>query len=268
MGWKTTIIPNLRKLDLSLLGARDPEREVFLELTEMFTSLVSLRLRCLKLASPTWLALSAHPRVTELILCGMVIKAAEAPLFWALCKRLETLSFDRVTFDNGTIPAGTMFDRLRDLNVTNIENMALSAQLDLALRCQNLKRLSWNDYDSADQSEHPALDTDRIQKGYWHRLEKLSIHHHFQDTQVAPILDGVGDGGLVHLELHDCRLGEQGSNALCRHFATLVSLSLAAAPLLGIYYSLAQDWRLYMSRLSAEEMLRAEDHGFANGSES
>ncbi|KAF9359096.1 hypothetical protein BGX34_008542 [Mortierella sp. NVP85] len=40
------------------------------------------------------------------------------------------------------------------------------------------------------------------------------------------MLDGVGDGGLVHLELHDCCLEEQGSEALRRHFATLVSLSL------------------------------------------
>ncbi|KAF9359097.1 hypothetical protein BGX34_008543 [Mortierella sp. NVP85] len=131
--------PNLRKLDLSLLGAEDFERELFLELTEPFPSLVSLCLQSLKLASPSWLSLSAHPRVTELILCDMAVKAADEPLFWVLCERLETLSFFTVIFDNGTIPAEGMFDRLRVLDVSEVENIALSAQMDLILRCPNLK---------------------------------------------------------------------------------------------------------------------------------
>jgi len=197
--------PNLRILGLCHLGA---EREVFFESTEMFPSLVSLHLNRPNMASPTWRAMTAHPRLTELMLCAIAITAADAPLFWALCMRLEILSLSSVTFDNRTIPAGTMFDRLRDLEVTDV-NIALSAQLDLILRCQNLKRLSWNDFGYVYESEHPALDTDRIQKGYWHRLEKLSIQHHFRETQVAPLLDGVGDRGLIHLELYDCHLGNK-----------------------------------------------------------
>ena len=55
--------PNLRKLHLSLLGAENPEREDFFEPTEMLPSLVSLHLQSLKLASPTWRALAAHPRL-------------------------------------------------------------------------------------------------------------------------------------------------------------------------------------------------------------
>ncbi|KAK3819594.1 MAG: hypothetical protein J3Q66DRAFT_438750 [Benniella sp.] len=219
--------PNLRKLRIRTKDdAEDPEREVSLELVEMFPSLVCLILYVAKLASSTWPALLAHPCITSLYMRDGVIKAMDAPLFWELCRRLETLSILAVTFEDGAIPAETTFDHLRELHVDIKDSMVISEELALSLRCPNLEIFGWGNCEPTRNTGPPVLDTNCIPQGHWHRLGKLSIQNYFQDTQVASLLNGVGDGSLYQLRLADCRLEEQGSKALRQHFATLVSLYL------------------------------------------
>jgi hypothetical protein len=218
--------PNLRKLSIDVtICAEDPEREVFLELVEMFPSLVELQLHATKLASSSWVALSMHPSITSLRLSEGVIKAMDEPLFWEVCQRLESLSLFMVTFNNGAIPAGAVLDRLHQLNFTAVGNLAISDQLDLILRCPNLKVLKWHGSGIGDFNEQ--LNTDLIPKGYWHCLQELMIGHYFRDEQVASILEGVDPGNLVDLALANCCLGEQATEALRPHYATLVQLDIS-----------------------------------------
>jgi hypothetical protein len=118
-----------------------------------------------------------------------------------------------------------MFDRLCRLHVDDQRSLDISTQLDLFLRCPNLKNLGWADFECTQINEHPILDTNCIPEWQWNHLEDLAIHQHFRDTQVA-ILKGIAHGNLVDLILHDCHLEEQASMALRPHFSTLVSLNL------------------------------------------
>jgi len=219
--------PNLRNLTIDIgFDAGDPERDVFLEPTEMFPSLINLNLMGgVKLASPTWLALSAHLCVTNLSLTGGVIKATDSPIFWGMCGILESLILDGVSFNNGAIPAGTVLDRLHQLRITAPKNLNMSDQLGLILRCPNLKELNWECHPDS-RNHHSNLDMDRIPKGYWHCLQELAIHHYFRDKQVASMLKGVGSGNLAYLRFGECLLGKQAARALRIHFATLVALNL------------------------------------------
>ncbi|KAK3819595.1 MAG: hypothetical protein J3Q66DRAFT_335008 [Benniella sp.] len=213
--------PNLRKLTLKT--DKVPQK-----LAKIFPSLVELFLIGPNMASNSWLAVMAHPSMTELTLCTQVIKAIDAPSFWAVCGRLDILSLSMITFGTGTIPAlaGTVFDRLRRLEFEDQGNSDTSNQQELILRCPNLEELRWMDIISEFNNEHLTLDTERIREGHWHRLQELIIWQHFQDTQVASILNGSGVGSLTSLTLKDCHLEEQGSKALRPHFAALVYLEM------------------------------------------
>lgn len=159
--------PNLRGLRL-IQWLKDPEREVFLELTEMFPSLVSLGIGDVKLASPSWKALVVHPHVTTLILYNAKIKDRDARLLWKVCGKLESLELHKVTFSSGIIPEGAAFERLRKLDIADPRNLDISNQLNLILRCPNLKKLSWTGSDITDDDSIP--DTNSLLKGRWPHL--------------------------------------------------------------------------------------------------
>jgi hypothetical protein len=197
----------------------------------MFPSLVKLDVLGVKLASSSWLGLAAHPHMTDLHLSTIVINATDAPLLWRVCGRLRYLGLHEVAFDNGTIPAGAVFDHMRELIIAEggwdpSDQLNSSEQLDLILRCPNLEKVSWHAPQSDENDEHPNLQTDRIPEEHWHRLEELSLHQHFQDKQLASILEGIGDESLVHLALNGSLLEVQVSKALHSQYATLVTLDL------------------------------------------
>jgi hypothetical protein len=224
--------PILRKLTVDYqIGAEDPEREVFLELIEMFPSLVDLDIGRIKLTPSSWSALSAHPHLRNLSLCHMVIKAMDASLFWDVCKKLESLTLTNVVIRGGTISTGVVFDRLSKLDISTDDNEGRNTQdqLDLTLRCPNLKDLRWCDLQGVEVGEHPNVDTNCIPKGWWPHLQRLHIAQNLRGTEVASILEGIGDerGKLTHLMFDGCFVRRQGSKALHLHFATLVDLNLA-----------------------------------------
>ena len=216
--------PNLRRLGLhNILSYTE---DLFLELLKTFPSLVELEFTGHKLSLPTLLALSAHPCIANLSLNGGVIKAMDAPIFWEVCGKLESLLLHGVSFENGAIPAGVVLDRLHNLRIFYLKTLAISDQLDLLLRCPNLRVLHWMEFGTDNSNEYLNLDKDRIPEGYWHCLQELEIQRYFQDKQVASIFRGVGSGNLVNMTLGDCHLGEQATKALGLHHATLVELDL------------------------------------------
>jgi hypothetical protein len=224
--------PILGKLTVDYqIGAEDPEREVFLELTDMFPSLIYLAVLRIKLTPPSWSALSAHPRIMCLSLCNMEIKVTDAPQFWEVCKKLEGLTLTDVAIRGGTISTGVVFNRLNILEITTHHGEVANTQdqLDLILRCPSLVHMFWCDSRTIGADKHPNINTNCIPKGWWPHLQRLHITLNLRSTEMASILEGIGDehGKLTHLELNGCFLKNQGSRALRSHFATLVKLDLA-----------------------------------------
>jgi hypothetical protein len=210
--------PNLRKLRLEM-------DKVPPELAKIFPSMVKLHLDGPFVASNSWSALVAHPSITELTLLDQVIRVTNAPSFWEVCRRLDVLVLSNITFGDGVIPAlaGTVFDRLRRLEIEDQRGQDISYKLELILRCPNLKELRWIELVYIYNS--PIPNTELIREGHWHRLQELTVQHTFRDMQVASILKGIGVGSLARLTLKDCWLEEQGSKATC-HFATLAYLNI------------------------------------------
>jgi len=246
--------PILRKLTVDYrIGAEDSEREVFLELTEMFPSLARLALRGITLTPPSWLALSAHPRITSLSMEVLQIKITDIPIFWEVCKKLERLVLRTVAIDDGTIPAGAVFDRLHTLSLAacDIGVLGIRDQLQLILRCPNLEGLHLYDY-----SENIDEDTESIPRECWPHLKRMYVNARLRDTSVASILEGAGTGSgkFSHLTLQRCDLEEQGSMALSRHFSTLVELDLQ-----GCLSDLSSTFRDILCSCSRLETLYATD---------
>jgi hypothetical protein len=243
--------PNLRKLSLRTYDARDPEQEVFLELTGMFPSLTGLDIDGVKLKSPSWSTLFVHPHLKNLSLRKTVIKASSGPGFWEACRKLESLTLDDVIIHCGAIPAGVVFDSLRTLTMTTNASGVLSTQdqLDLTLRCPNLKELYWTGYRDVQDRVHPPFNTGGVLKGCWPHLRQVNISLFIRDKDVASLLKGIGDGrkDLVDLELYGCFLGDQVSKAFHRHFSTLVELNLTEC--LSVNSCTIRDLLCYCPRL-------------------
>jgi hypothetical protein len=223
---------NVRKLTINYeYGAEDSEREVFLELTEMFPLLTHLSIQMVELTSPSWLALSVHPYITTLSLCNIEIKETDVAKFCTVCTRLTVLSMHTVDVGNRLIPDGAVFNSLGALDIKD-DVLDTENKLDLILRCPNLQYLSWLDYTSLEDNVPPSLSPDCIQRGCWPHLQCVDISLPFQDTDVASLLEGIGDGcgKLAKLRLNGCFVGERGSMALRLHFATLVELCLVECP--------------------------------------
>ncbi|KAF9344376.1 hypothetical protein BGX34_005741 [Mortierella sp. NVP85] len=148
-----------------------------------------------------------------------------------ICRKLESLTLDDVIVHCGAIPAGVVFDSLRTLTMTanDIGVLSTQDQLDLTLRCPNLKKLYWTGYRAVNERVHPPFNTDGVLKGCWPHLRQVNISLYIRDKDVASILKGIGDErkNLVDLELYGCFLGDQVSKAFHRHFSTLVELNLA-----------------------------------------
>ncbi|KAF9359098.1 hypothetical protein BGX34_008544 [Mortierella sp. NVP85] len=150
--------PNVRELTIDYdYDAEDSEREVFLELTEMFPSLVHLNIHLVTLNSPSWLALSVHPNISCLTLLDVEIEETDVARLWTVCTRLTALRLQLVTVDSSLIPDGAVFNRLGGIDIENKDVLDTQDNLDLILRCPNLRYLLWLENHYFKEDELPSL---------------------------------------------------------------------------------------------------------------
>ncbi|KAG0237988.1 hypothetical protein BGX31_003380 [Mortierella sp. GBA43] len=220
--------PNLHKLRIDLSSTSIiPDHWISLDFTETCPSMVVLNFDSVNLTSESWRSLSAHEHIKKLHLTRVEIHAPEASLFWKTCEGLESLTLNEVTFEHADIPPDLLFHRLHKVVMWRIEGLDDAAQLDLILRSPKLADVDWAS-DGSRSAIHPTILSRPIGNRHWPHLNKLFIDCELRDSELASILDGVGDGSgnMVQLWLIRCLLGRQASRALGVHFGTLVKLNL------------------------------------------
>ncbi|KAG0237993.1 hypothetical protein BGX31_003385, partial [Mortierella sp. GBA43] len=115
--------PHLHKLTVNYSrDTEDKEREIFLEFTDMFPCLTEVVLISVKVDAASWSLISLHQHITKLSLYYMEIKAADSQAFWEACLKLESLSLDNVTIEDGWIPTNSTST---DSSVSRAEGIAL-----------------------------------------------------------------------------------------------------------------------------------------------
>ncbi|KAK3819886.1 MAG: hypothetical protein J3Q66DRAFT_163784 [Benniella sp.] len=247
-----TIVPDRSKIDpwtysnLKTLTLGHPSKPISekpvlsLDLKEMFPSVAELNLNSFRVFQETWLSLSTHSHITTLSLYDIRVRATHGPVFWRLCAKLENLALERANIEVETTSENAMFDRMRQLKLVDVEGLKAESQLDLIIRCPNLKGLHWRynypfEYHNAVNFGNlvnpgsmalPLSAIDSIPKGNWPYLEDLDVE--VDDADLASILGGIGgiSGGLRFLKPRNLNLCEQVSSALGRHYNTLVKLEL------------------------------------------
>ncbi|KAI8354829.1 hypothetical protein B0O80DRAFT_449807 [Mortierella sp. GBAus27b] len=215
--------PHLHKLTVNYSrDTEDKEREIFLEFTDMFPCLTEVVLISVKVDAASWSLISLHQHITKLSLYYMEIKAADSQAFWEACLKLESLSLDNVTIEDGWIPTNVSFAHMHTLTVFQVHQLDRNSQLQLILQCPELKVLLWS---STFQEEEPFVSmVDTITTNCWPHLNQLTLNCGLQSKELTSILEAVGN--LVTLKLIRYRWMEQSSLALNRHFSTLVRLEL------------------------------------------
>ncbi|KAG0246565.1 hypothetical protein BGX31_001017 [Mortierella sp. GBA43] len=204
----------------------DQTRTIDLDFTEIFPSLITLKLTGVGVSALSWSTLSAHLHLRKLNLHYIEVEANDMPSFWGTCAHLETLELIRVSISDTEedIPSSAVFDRMRRLFVLGNQYPYLT------LRCPNLNDLYWG---SAWTSLAPTSIDRSVPKGAWPRLTRLTIGVNVVDMDIASMLEGAGgaDGSLVHFQLDECRLQTQSFRALSLHFSTLTYLAFDHSPL-------------------------------------
>ncbi|KAF9365476.1 hypothetical protein BGX34_009815 [Mortierella sp. NVP85] len=229
---------NLKTLTLGLPSVHLPEgRTMSLDFMGAFPKLTKLNLTSsIDVTREVWSTLSAHSHVTSLSLNDVEVQKISGPAFWRLCAKLENLALEEVYFEDGTTSENTVFDRIRRLKLVDVEGLDAKSQLDLIIRCPNLKGLHWKyvpfDYTHYwDSGMTPPLSVfHSIPKGNWPYLDDLDVGVNdldvsIDDADLASILEGIS-GGLRLLKLRELDLSKQMSSALGRHYNTLVKLDL------------------------------------------
>jgi len=228
--------PNLKTLTFGTSKYFPENRVISLDLTEVFPTLTELNLNSFLVSQETWLSLSTHSHVTTLSLNNIHVCGSNGLVFWRSCAKLENLALEKVNIGPETISENTMFDRIRQLKLVDVEGLDAESQLDLIIRCPNLKGLHWKynpvvanhylhpgDLFNLSNMTHPLSIIRSIPKGNWPYLDELDVHMNAVD--LASILEGIS-GGLRLLKLRDLALREQIFSSLGRHYNTLVKLDL------------------------------------------
>ncbi|KAG0226642.1 hypothetical protein BGX31_007224 [Mortierella sp. GBA43] len=221
--------PSLRKLIVDFsFGAMDPEREIFLEFTEMFPFLTSLTLKDVKVGAASWFILSTHSCISNLILKRIRIKAGDVTAFWEACTNVDNLTLDRVIIEGEGAPSAMVFGKLRKLVLRLSWMPSPTDQISLILQCPGLEAVQWEYNNATTLDNHPTIITEPIPFEYWPQLENLTVDCHLHDADLKSLLEGAvhGQGGLVQLALANCHLEGQSSRVLSCHFSTLVELDL------------------------------------------
>lgn len=218
--------PQMRKLTIDFMWGTDGyDREVFLEFKDMFPSLDELELRSVKVQGASWLRLLGHSHITTVRLSSMEIKAADTPAFWRVCSNLECLELREVSIQGGWTSTDMTFARLRNLTLVFVGPQDCEKELRLILQCPELRGLLWSsDY----MDDHPSILTRNpiLSNHHWPHLNQLTIYCALHDTDLAFILKRVGK--LMILRVGSCLVMDQTSQALVRHFPTLVELEICS----------------------------------------
>ncbi|KAF9355186.1 hypothetical protein BGX34_010618 [Mortierella sp. NVP85] len=222
--------PNLRSLDIGFRSAdclENPVETISLNLIKTFPSLVCLRFGCVDLTPEVWMTLSSHPHIKRLELTAVPIRNVDAPAFWKVCEKLEHLELTYVKLRDLTIPADTVFHRIRHLEIEGGQQPDLQGQMDLILRCPSSEYIKWH-IEEEDDIYEQRLIHNPIRKDHWPRLKELTITYPIHDTDIAAILQGAenGLGNIVELYLNCTVLMDQAFKAISHHFSTLVIVSL------------------------------------------
>ncbi|KAG0237992.1 hypothetical protein BGX31_003384 [Mortierella sp. GBA43] len=208
--------PNLRKLGVYF---DENQRAILFEFTEMLPRLSEVILSSVKVEPESWYVLLAHSHMEKLRLEDIAINVVDSSVFWRACSRLSSLELEDTTIE-GRIPEDVVFSRMSKLTMRRATSLDLEEQLRLILQCPALKELTW----FTSWHIRPPTYNDPIPDKNWSHLSRVFIGHPLPDTDLAFILEGIGN--LVHLKLSYCWLGEQSSRVLSRHFSTLVNLNL------------------------------------------
>jgi hypothetical protein len=226
-GLGTFVYPNLRKLHLKFRESRKAEPIVSVDLVETCPLLTHLELDEANVTTTTWMALSTHPHIMSLQLRVVRVESVDAPWFWKVCKKLESLYLVDVTL-GGSLPEDAVFDQLRKLGMIFNGDVNKVVQMDLAFQSPMLESLEWR-VDLCGTSRTGDFFRRPIQSNHWPNFRKLHLYHTLQDAEVASILRGAGNGqeGIDDLNLQYCELGTQASRILGDHFNTLVRVDIS-----------------------------------------
>jgi len=194
---------------------------------EMFPLLVELNLMYVVVAPITWVTLAAHNHIKSLWLLNIEVKADEAPMLWKACGNLESLQMHSVIIQQkGKIQQDLDFHKLHTLHLVSVLEMHSTAQIDLILRCRGLEALEWY-ADDIWFDGRSTLIKQPLQNAHWPHICHLFIGSVIQDGDVASILRGIGSG-LERLEISNCYVETQASQALGLHFSNLVTLNFSS----------------------------------------
>ncbi|KAF9355185.1 hypothetical protein BGX34_010617 [Mortierella sp. NVP85] len=229
-GFDKKCYPNLHTLAICFEsddGLTDAVETISVDFIKTFPSLVSLALGSVELTPTAWMTLSALPHIKGIELDAIPIRDVDAPAFWKVCEKLESLQMSRIRMRDLTIPADTVFHRIRHLEIEGVQQPDLQVQMDLILRCPSSEYVSWHIKEEEDIHEQTPIHHP-IQNGHWPHLKTLNITHPIQDTDMATIIKGVGNGSgsIVNLSVNCTELMDQAFKAIGHHFSTLVIVCL------------------------------------------
>jgi len=213
---------NLRRLMIHNIDLHPAYRLVSTDLITMGPLLVDLELHGVDAPPAFWEALSTHPHVRNMTLQQIKLKADDTPVFWRACMRMESLRMHHVNTRDGGRPKNVVFNRLRKLVMTGTDSSRhYPYHSDLILQSPMLKSLEMS-------IPFLPLVKDELLNSHWPPLTKLHISSYLQDTEVASILNRVGNGrgSIADLRLYRCDMRTQASSALSLLFGTLVYVSL------------------------------------------
>ncbi|KAG0246446.1 hypothetical protein BGX31_002100 [Mortierella sp. GBA43] len=220
LGYENFQYSNLRKLKISCYRC---SRDVFLDLTNMFPSLVDLSLHCVNVTAETWLTLLDHPHCKKLELDFCELKSGTISEFWRACTNLETLLLNSIKIDERGVPVGIEFLNMSNLQVYNMKGWDGVSELDLFLRCPKLKHMNWQTLFTKEDSTRRQVSK-YVQKRQWPHLESLRIDNELQDVDLAAIIERAGSLSRIHIWRPN--LGKESFRQLGQFFGTLTSVDL------------------------------------------
>lgn len=218
--------PNLRHLQVDMGDNMDSNESISMDLTMTFPHLVKLGLDYVQTGSAFWEALSAHQHIRSMRLWCIRVEFVDTPRFWDVCRKLESLELSRVEIEGEGISKDVVFDRLRELVMWDISGLEERGQLDLIVQSPMLESLEW--WLGSLMDSELKLTDQPLRNNHWPHLNKLHINCDLQDTDVASILQSVGNGHGNIVDLRLGYLGEEGSRVLRSHYSALVKVDFAS----------------------------------------
>ncbi|KAG0363524.1 hypothetical protein BGZ54_008120 [Gamsiella multidivaricata] len=233
--------PNLQTLHISMTFRARAEscQDIKESLTLVLQRYPSIQYLGLMRACPDWETVAELKYLKQLELVKLDANAASMSGFWRMCMRLEALSLTCINIPNLTqLQDQTTFETLKSLKIHHLETLPSAGQVEMVLRCPNLKILHMQ-ANTSDQGRRTT--TQSIYLSFADNWSKLWLRYHdypkISDEDEARILKHLRhcvDWGVVGTGFGPCSFQALQDH----HFATIERLDLTGC--LSVTSAMAQ----------------------------